>query len=267
MNKVSVGVLSLLAAFSVSNAVAKEFAWPGNAKAAVNLAYDDGLNSQLDNVIPALDKYGFKGSFYVPIASGVLDARLAEWRSAAANGHELGNHSIYHQCSASKPNREWVEPRYDLDKTTFDRHVDEIRLANWVLYAIDGKRERTFTAPCGDLIVEGKNYIEAVKGDFVAIKAAQGIEPTVSGIDPAYVKVVVPEGVTGAQLIAVVKEAAKKGTIANFTFHGIGGDHLVVSTEAHNELLQYLADNKDIYWVDTFLNIMKHVNTEKAAAR
>ena len=38
---------------------------PNNALAAVSLSYDDPLNSQLNNAIPALDKYDLKGSFYL----------------------------------------------------------------------------------------------------------------------------------------------------------------------------------------------------------
>jgi hypothetical protein len=30
-----------------------------------------------------------------------------------------------------------------------------------------------------------------------------------------------------------------------------------VSAEAHEQLLQYLAANRDIYWVDSYINIMK----------
>ena len=40
------------------------FAWPEGRKAAVSLAYDDALDSQLDTAIPALDRHGLKGSFY-----------------------------------------------------------------------------------------------------------------------------------------------------------------------------------------------------------
>ena len=54
----------------------------------------------------------------------------------------------------------------------------------------------------------------------------------------------VPVGTTGEQLIARVKEAARAGTMVNFTFHGIGGDHLAVSREAHQQLLDYLARHR-----------------------
>lgn len=244
----------------------KTFTWPNGAKAAVNLAYDDALNSQLDNAIPALDKYKLKGSFYLTLVSDTIDKRLEDWRAAAASGHELANHTIFHQCSGAIPGREsWVVPHRDLDKISVDALADQIRFANTVLFSIDGKRERTYTTPCGDLKAGGENYLPAIKSEFVAIKSAfGGVIPDMTTLDPYAVTVAVPENVTGKQLIAVVKEAAEKGTMANFTFHGIGGDHLSVSKEAHEELLKYLADNKDIYWTDTFLNIMKHVKAEQA---
>src|SRR5690606_39190263 len=95
----------------------KTFTWPNGAKAAVNLAYDDALNSQLDNAIPARDKYQLIGSFYLTLASDTIDKRLEDWRAVAANGHELANHAIFHQGPGGIPGREsWVVPHRDLDK-------------------------------------------------------------------------------------------------------------------------------------------------------
>ena len=45
--------------------MSQNFNWPNNKTAAVSLAYDDALDSQIDNAIPALKKYNFKGSFYL----------------------------------------------------------------------------------------------------------------------------------------------------------------------------------------------------------
>lgn len=247
--------------FAVDNST---FAWPNGAKAAVNLAYDDALDSQLDNAIPALNRYGFNGTFYLTLASEVLAKRLPEWRAAAEKGHELANHTLFHQCSRSLPGRDWVAAHRDLDKISIAQLKDQIVVGNTMLFAIDGKHERTFTTPCIDLKAGGENYIDAIKSEFVAIKAAAGgVTPDMKLVDPYAVGVDLPSDVTGQQLIAVVKAAAEKGTMANFTFHGIGGDHLAVSTEAHEELLKYLAENKNVYWVDTFLNIMKHVKEEQ----
>ena len=59
------------------------FQWPQKIKAAVSLSYDDAIDSQLDNAIPTLNKYGLKGSFYLKLASPTIQSRLADWRAAA----------------------------------------------------------------------------------------------------------------------------------------------------------------------------------------
>jgi len=64
-----------------------------NKQCAVVLTYDDALNVHLDNVIPALDSLGLKGTFYIIGNSPVLSKRMSEWRLAAKHGHELGNHA------------------------------------------------------------------------------------------------------------------------------------------------------------------------------
>jgi hypothetical protein len=64
-----------------------------------------------------------------------------------------------------------------------------------------------------------------------------------------------------------VKQAHARGTMVNFTFHGIGGDYLSVSSEAHEELVKYLAEHRKEYWTDTFLNIMQHVKGQQTGVR
>jgi peptidoglycan/xylan/chitin deacetylase (PgdA/CDA1 family) len=242
-----------------------QFPWPKGQKAAISLSYDDALDSQLDNVIPALNKYKLKGTFYLSLASASINQRLPEWRAAAKNGHELANHTLFHQCAKSPAGRDWVDNSRDLDKMSVQQIKDQIILANTMLYAIDGKRERTFTAPCIDKLAGGINYIDAIKSEFVAIKLeGGGVTPDMYKLEPYDVSVYFPNNVSGAELIAIAKEAAAKGTMANFTFHGVGAnDAISVTNTAHNELLSYLAANKNIYWVDTFINEMKYVKAQQ----
>src|SRR5919112_5028363 len=96
-----------------------------NKKCAVSLTYDDAINVDLDNAIPALDSVGLKASFYLSGYSGAIN-RIDEWRAIAKNGHELGNHTLYHPCTGKKPGREFVTPDYDLGNYTFRRLADEI---------------------------------------------------------------------------------------------------------------------------------------------
>src|SRR5690349_9564856 len=159
------GVLcaTLLASSLVTATEAPRFDWPDGKKAAVSLAYDDALDSQLDNAIPALDRHGLKGSFYLVPANPPVRLRMDDWRAAARNGHELGNHTLFHQCSARGQGREWVQPERDLDAVTVAQMHDQVILANTFLQAIDGRSDgRTFTAPCGDQQAKDGNYINAI---------------------------------------------------------------------------------------------------------
>ncbi|QJD91155.1 polysaccharide deacetylase family protein [Duganella dendranthematis] len=240
------------------------FQWPHGAQAAVSLAYDDALDSQLDIAIPALDRAGLKGSFYLQLSNPAVDKRMAEWRTAARNGHELGNHSLFHQCSRRAPGHDWVQPQRDLDTTSVAQMQDQVMLGNTMLYAIDSKRERTYTVPCGDTLAAGADYLKTVAPAFVAIKVGgEAVTPSMATLNPSAVGVYAPEGLSGQQLIAIVQQAAAKGTMVNFTFHGVGGDYLTTSAAAHEELVQYLAANRQRYWTDTFLNIMTYVKTQR----
>lgn len=194
---------------------------------------------------------------------------MAEWRAAARAGHELGNHTLFHQCSGSIADRAWVQAHRDLDRVSVEQVKDQAVVANTMLYAIDGRRERTFTAPCGDPLAAGRNYLPAIASEFVAIKAGggTGVPHAMDQVDPYAVSVAAPVGLSGKQLIDLVKQAHARGTMVNLTFHGVGGDYLSVSSAAHEELVKFLAEHRRDYWTDTFLNIMQHVKKQQAARR
>jgi peptidoglycan/xylan/chitin deacetylase (PgdA/CDA1 family) len=246
-------------------AAAEPFAWPEGRRAAVSLAYDDALDSHLDAAIPALDRHGFKGSFYLILGAEAVRRRMADWRAAARNGHELGNHSLFHQCSGSIAGREWVQPENDLDTTSVAQMRAQLLLANTMLHALDGNTEFTLTAPCGERTARDGDYIDAVKGDFLGIKLMGGVAEDMDAMDLAASPVVAPVGLSGEELIALADEAARRGTMVGFTFHGIGGDHLQTSVEAHDALLAHLAAHRDVFWVDTFREQMRWVRGQRRA--
>jgi peptidoglycan/xylan/chitin deacetylase (PgdA/CDA1 family) len=238
---------------------AETIEWPNGARVAVSLSYDDALNSQLDTAVPALDAHGFKASFYLVMSGPTIAERLHDWRGVAASGHELGNHSMFHACSGSLPDRDWVTPDRDLDTKNLQQLVDEIITANAFLHAIDGETERTFTPPCGDLYASGENYLPKVGQHFIAIKGQEKALPTDKNF------LYGPFDVDGSELIDYLRAHTSDGALVGILFHGVGGDYLQVSAEAHAQLLQFLADNQDIYWVDTYRNIMQHVASQQPA--
>ena len=182
--------------------------WNGKGCAVV-LTYDDGLNVDLTNVIPALDSVGLKGTFYISDYFDGLKDQIFKWRKAAEEGHELGNHTIWHPCEAGRPGREFVKPDNDFNNYTVKRMVNEIKAMNNTLKAIDGKSERTFAYPCGDIKIHDTAYLDGLKNDFIA---ARGVTPEmlpINKIDLYNIGCYMINGQSGEQMIESVKQAMK----------------------------------------------------------
>jgi peptidoglycan/xylan/chitin deacetylase (PgdA/CDA1 family) len=231
------------------------------------LSYDDGMDTHLDHAAPDLDAAGLKGTFFVPGHSESLAKRLPEWRALSTRGHELANHAIFHPClrkPASLPEREWVKPEYALESYTVGRIRDEAAAMNTTLLAIDGEAVRTFAYNCCDTTAGGQSYVDALRPLFLAARAGEDrIAADVASLDPMLVPSWAAENVTSAQLIAFVQKAVDAGGLAVFQFHGIGGQWISVSREAHRELLAWLAANRGTVRTDTFRAVMAHVTAEQ----
>src|ERR1700761_9564332 len=173
-------LLSLLIVFTVVAAKAQNANTWNSKQCAVVLTYDDAIDIDLDNVVPALDSLKFKGTFYLIGSSPVVAKRMDEWRKDVKEGHELGNHALMHPCDGSLPGRTFVTPDNDLSKYTVSRAVNEVRLNNTLLRAIDGKDKRTFAYPCGDLKIGDVYFYNQLKNDFVG---ARGVSPGLQTID------------------------------------------------------------------------------------
>lgn len=250
----------MLLSLTVSITFGQQRLW-NNKKCAVSLTYDDAIDVDLDNAIPALDSFGLKGSFYISGYSAALTKRMDEWRAIAKNGHELGNHTLYHPC-ASGPGRGFVTADYDLKTYTFRRIIDEIRMTNTLLKAIDGKTKRTFAYPCGDTKVRDSSYVDLLKNDFVAARGTVSKMPAINQIDVYNIACYVINGETGDQLIALVKKAMETNTFLVFLFHGVGGGHsLNVSLQAHRQLLQFLKQNQKDIWNAPVIDVAEYVKT------
>lgn len=235
--------------------------WNGKSCAVV-LTYDDGLNVDLTNAIPALDSAGLKGTFYISDYFNGLNKQIPGWRKAAAKGHELANHTVWHACEGGRPGREFVKGDYDLRYYTVRRATDEARAMNNILKAIDGKDKRTFAFPCGDTKIHDTAYIESMHSDFVAARGVHGDMPTIDKVKLYDLPCYMINGQSGAELIALVKQAMQTHTLLVFLFHGVGGEHgLNVSLPAHRQLLQFLKTAQKQVWTAPMIDVAEYIKT------
>jgi len=243
-------ILSVVLGSITFNATAQQVHWPKHKKAAIVLTYDDALTSQLDNAVPQLEKAGLKATFF--LTSDIDSLSIPRWRTLAGEGFELGNHTVFHPCSGTDDNPVPSEPY------TAYRIIREIEVMDRFLFAVDGRTKRTFAYPCAETFVGGKDYVDSLR-QYTLVKYARAggdssaIITNFTKLDPLRVPSYgLDGGETGEQLIAYVKAVEASGGLGVIMIHGVGGDYITISRQAHQELVDYLRRHRHELWITTF---------------
>lgn len=227
-------LLASLILWLVTPGMAQHIEWPNGAKAAICLTFDDGMSSQLQEAIPTLNALKLRGTFFL---NSIPDNRMADqWRKAAQQGHELGNHTLFHPCLASHG---W-KPVWALDNYTFDRILKEVQSMSSQLYLLDGKTTtRSFAFPCSDTTAGGVSYVDTLRRSGLARfgrmgGSADAVVANFATLDPLLVPswAVQPTN-TAADLIGFADKAAQQGGLGVYMFHGVGSQWIAVSAEDH----------------------------------
>lgn len=255
-----IGLISLvfLMVSMISNA---QFRWPDGKKAAVVFTYDDALDCHLDVAVPQLDQFGFKGTFYCTGNSPALFYRTEEWRKIAQNGHELGNHTLFHPCNGEQ--FDWVKPEYNLNKYTIEQLIAELKTASTLLKAFDGKKERTFAYTCSNISIGENDFSDQIQPLFTAARADGPVPQTMTGYNIYKAPSWMVENRKAEEMIDYLNEAKAKGTIAVFMFHSVGGGYLNVDAEEHRKLLEYIKKNESDFYTGTFQEVMKYIEQNR----
>jgi peptidoglycan/xylan/chitin deacetylase (PgdA/CDA1 family) len=251
----------LVSAYSVRlRAQSAGFSWPKGKRAAVSLTFDDARPSQIDVGIPLLDRHKIKATFYVSLNN--LDKRLADWKAVAAGrGHEIGNHSASHACTAnykfsrSSALEDFTRQRMEAD---IDRATEQIRERL-------GVTPVSFAYPCGQKFIgrgEGaQSYVPLVARRFIS---GRGYLDE-SANDPERCDLASLMG-TGFDALdfdamrAVTAAAATEGRWVVFVGHDIGAPaRQTVSVEDLDRLCRYLLDPANAIWVDTVGTVSRYV--------
>ncbi|HPF52985.1 MAG TPA: polysaccharide deacetylase family protein [Draconibacterium sp.] len=253
---ITILVMLLLAQISMA-----QFKWPDGKKAAVVFTYDDGLDCHLDVAVPQLDEFGLKGTFFCTGNSPSLNMRMEDWRAIVRNGHELGNHTLFHPCDGT--GRDWVKPEYDLRSYTKDQIISELNLENTLLKAVDGKEKRTFAYTCGDCFAGDFDFSDEITQLFEAARLDGPVPENMSGYNVWKTPSWGVDSPTADELIAYVNEALSKGTIAIFMFHSVGGGYLNVGAEEHHKLLEFVKEHENEIYTGTFMEVMDYIKKQR----
>ena len=248
----------------------KQFTWPDNRRCAVSLTYDDALECHYETVAPQFESAGLRATFNLTIARGNAMENPEPWKKLAEAGHELANHTLFHPCWFAKETGKWLDSAYNLRDYTAERFKDEVRVGNWILGQIDGKKERTYGNTChNNYIGDGdkKICLETILPEFFI--AARG-EHTGKPVQPAdsnlyNLGTIGGDRKTCAQFQEEIEACGQSGGWLIYTIHGVGkGTHGgFVDTSEHEKLLNWLGENKETIWTAPMIEVARYIRNQQ----
>lgn len=215
--------------------------WQGGCKAVFFLAFDDGCNSHLSNVIPRLNKYKLPGSFYLIPSAGWFGPNRAKWVEAVKSPYVIpANHTFDHGDMADLAAFEAsIAKAQDFLK---DLTPDQ-KWPRFISYGRPGVK--TFN-------VTNEQEAEALKRQHIVDR------PPYHG-PPFYM------GQT-EQALKLIDDTIAAGGLEHLDFHGVGGEWLQATPEYLEAVLKKLDERRAEIWTTTPSNHHKYM-TERNAAK
>ena len=215
-------------AFAEKDAPVRVATWKGDAKGAVSLYYDDGLDSGFNNVVPELVRRGLPGTFYICcnwFGGDPANPKLARWSVAKEHPDTifLGDHTWSHG-----------------GVTNAAQFAEEIARNGAMLREIAGlppEEPFSFALPGGvtwKISREEQEKILADHHEVLRHDFGGNVGGPKDGNNPTF------RMKTAALAVEAFDRAEKNGGWESLLFHGVGGDWITFDLEEHNKMLDEL---------------------------
>lgn len=217
--------------------------WQGFRLAAVSYTFDDGCSNQYAIAIPMFNEFDFDLTMYPVINWSPNWAALQE---AAAEGHEVGSHTMSHPY---------------LNQLTIEQQVAELENSQKAINSyIEGDQCITLAYPyCvpSDLTLTKQYYIAArhCQGNIERTTPSNfyQISSIICGSQGA-IK-------TAEDFSTRFERAATSNGWCVLLFHGIDNDggYSPVPSATLRASLEFLDAHRDVFWVSTFSNVVRYI--------
>ena len=217
--------------------------WPGFRRAAVSYTFDDGTPKQLPVAIPIFNEYGYQVTLFA--VTGWV-SNWGELTTAAAQGHEIGSHTVDHlRLDGLSPTDERYQ--YELSRDTIAFHCPQQQVLTIAYpYCRSGNESL-----CSRYYIAGRNCAAAI------------VPPTPTNFHEINSYSCGSSGSVKntADFISLFTSARSAGGWLVLLVHGIDNDggYSPLSSRILKESVQYLADNSDTFWVETFGNVVRYI--------
>ncbi len=184
---------------------------------------------------------------------------------AVANGHEIGNHSMYHPCSG---NFVWSRT-HALENYTLDSMRNELTVANNRIQQLLGVTPAVFAYPCGQKFVgrgiNTKSYVPLIAEMFLTGRGFLEETPN----DPAFtdfaqITGIESDGKDFEQILPLLQQARKNGGWIVLAGHEMAYDGLQTSRLIMlRKLIAYAQDPANKLWIAPVGTIAGYIKQHK----
>ncbi len=228
---------------------------------AVSLTYDGTDLSHLETVVPHLEEFGLRGTFYA--RSETLLDDPAAWQAVANEGHEIGSGTLFGA----------TDPRGNLFNWTLEMVEDELRASRKLLAELFPRQSDCSFAYPGDesgcmsvpYHPEPTSYRQVVDKLFQVARSAVGGFNAPSDCALGYLFSAETEGGSAEELVEQAKQGVDVGCWAILAFRGVGSGDGSVDASAHRALCGWLAAHSDEIATDTTFRIAMRIRSLREA--
>lgn len=245
-------------------AQAASFPWPEGKKAALSLSFDDARLSHPDVGQALFNKLDAQVTFYV--VPGGMQNRLEGWKKIVADGHEIGNHTVYHPCTGNFP---WSRDKA-LEDYTLTTMRQELLAANQEIKKMLGVAPVSFAYTCGNTFVgRGTNTQSYVPLVAELFESGRGWLNEAAN-DPGFVDMALVQGVEmdgkdfERDIKPLVDAAVKSGAWLVLAGHEIGteGDQ-TTRVAMLEQLVAYVQQPESGIWMAPVGPVAAYVNAQR----
>ncbi len=217
--------------------------WQGFKPAAVSYTFDDGTSNQLPVAIPIFNQYNFDATLFV-VTSWV--SSWSGYQAAASQGHEIASHTVDHVRLGSLSDADQIY-QYSTSQNIINTNIPGNQCLT-IAYPNCGNGDYDILA---QYYISGRNCSGANNSPTPAnwfeinsyICGSRGSVKTL------------------ADFITRFNSVQTAGGWLVLLLHGIDNDggYSPLSSAILNDSLAYLDDNRNIFWVATYLNIVRYI--------
>ncbi len=222
--------------------------WKNFASSAISHTWDDSYNEQIEIAVPLFDSYDMNTTLFM------LPNKINNWekyRQAYLNGHEIGSHTLSHP-NFNGMGYEAIEAELKTSKELIEQNLG---MADCNTFAYPYCSTENFG-------LTEQYYI-----------AARSCQSTVEGSTPNdfmnIASFLCGEGTsynTTESLNSIARSALQTKGWGVYLFHLIdGAGGFTISSDVLDQHLAFLSENKEDFWVDSFVNVIKYIKQRNSA--